>query len=465
MTEVPPAGSSDPRAKDPYERLIGLPLGTHVEIRSPGGTHWRGWLLPPDALSSPRTVRLKLASGYNLGVLVDPSAEVTVIPGPPWGEPSHPHPDTPGEPLSPAPTIELAANTVAILTTGGTIASRVDYTSGGVHPVHGLENIAQLYPGIKEGGPLVVRPVAEILSEDMSPAVWETLARDVEWAFSSGVRGVVVSHGTDTLAYTASALSFVLRDLPGPVVLVGAQRSIDRPSSDGVENMVAAVRAAREADLAEVVVAMHAGPSDGTIAIHRGTRVRKMHSTRRDAFRTLNGDPIGHVDPSGVRLERDHTKRAPRTLRIAGGFRERAALVWFRPGLTPEQAEQEIGQAEGVVLAGTGLGHVARSHLEWVRRASERGVVIAMTTQCLEGEVDPFVYSRGRELLQAGVAFLGDCSPETAYVKMLWALHGSPGPVEVRRRLLQSLAGEFGDRRSLPEPLPVAPSAGGSGSA
>lgn len=437
---------------DPFEQLRALPLGTHVHLRTPAGASWRGWLLPPDALSSPRTVKLKLASGYNLGIRVEPGTQVEVLPGPPWGEEPHHARARNDERPSGVPQDRAAPGTVAILTTGGTIASRIDYTTGGVHPVHGLESISSLYPGIADGGPLEVHEVAEILSEDMSPSVWEKLAHAIVAEFARGVRGVVVAHGTDTLGYTGAALSFVLRDLPGPVVLVGAQRSIDRPSSDGVENMVLAVRAAREADLAEVVAALHATSSDGELALHRGARVRKMHSTRRDAFRTLNGRPLGSVDASGVRLPRPHVARGERTAHLEGGFRETATLLWSRPGLKPEVAEAEVGGAEGVVLAGTGLGHVAHVHLPWIRRATERGVVLAMTTQCFEGEVDPFVYSRGRELLQAGVVYLGDASPETAYVKMMWALSRSRDPVVVRRHLLQNVAGEFGERRELLDP-------------
>jgi glutamyl-tRNA(Gln) amidotransferase subunit D len=447
---------------DPYARLRELPLGSHVAIRTKQGGRLEGWILPPDPLSSPRTVRLKVASGYNVGLEIAEDTQVEVLPGPTWGEERKPVEvgPTPSHGKRGGRPAKVPPGTVSVLTTGGTIASRIDYTTGGVHPIREPDDPEALYPGITSGGPLEVKGVLEILSEDMTPHDWELLAHEVVSEFHRGAAGVVVAQGTDTLAYSAAGLAYLLRDLPGPVVLVGAQRSIDRPSSDGVANLRGAVRVAREADLGEVVVVMHAGPSDDVLAVHRGTRVRKMHSTRRDAFRTLNGPTLGRLGAEGVRLGPTARRRAVGPARVEGRFSETASLLWFRPGLSPERAESEVGAARGLVLAGTGMGHVASSHLPWIQRATGRGVVVGMTTQCLEGEVDPFVYSRGRELLQAGVSFLGDISPECAYVKLMWALGASEDPTVVRRVLLDDVAGEFGDRRELERPEEPPPGQG-----
>lgn len=447
MTGPSKPGDPEHAAPSAFERLRQLPLGTHVALETPDHRRMEGWLLPPEALSSPGVIKLKLASGYNVGVRIEPDTSFQVIPGPPFGEPTLEE-RSEGAAREDRPP-KAAPGTVAILTTGGTIASRIDYVTGGVHPVRDPKNLESLYPGIGAGGPLEVRAVAEILSEDMTPEVWTRLAKEVVEEFQRGVRGIVVAMGTDTLAYTSAALAFQLRDLPGPVVVVGAQRSIDRPSSDGVENIIGAVRVAREADLGEVVVVMHAGPSDAELAIHRGTRVRKMHSTRRDAFRTLNGRPLGRLDAHGIRWEGPHRPRQAGPARAELGFGDAAILVWVHPGLSPSMAESCSGVARGVLLAGTGMGHVSTAHLPWIRRASERGVVVAMATQCLEGEVDPFVYSRGRELLQAGVAYLGDMSPETGYVKLLWALGRSSEGSVVREHLLREVAGEFARSRAM----------------
>jgi glutamyl-tRNA(Gln) amidotransferase subunit D len=248
-------------------------------------------------------------------------------------------------------------------------------------------------------------------------------------------------------------LSFLLADLPGPVVLVGAQRSPDRPSSDGPSNLAAAVRVAREGEFGEVVVVMHANLSDDAFSIHRGTQVRKMHASRRDAFESRNDPPLGRLDGSGLHFERTTRPRSTGPARLDGPLDRRGALLTFYPGLTPARAAAFVTGLRGIVLAGTGLGHVSTEHLPWIREATGKGVIVAMTTQCLEGNVDPFVYATGRELAGSGVTYLGDLLPETAYAKLLWALgHGST-PAEVRALLEADVAGEF-EWRHRPEVAP-----------
>ncbi|MFI5413971.1 MAG: Glu-tRNA(Gln) amidotransferase subunit GatD, partial [Candidatus Lutacidiplasmatales archaeon] len=335
---------------------------------------------------------------------------------------------------------------VALLTTGGTIASRVDYETGGVRPVKEEREILDFFPELESSGRVRIVPVFDRLSEDLVPDDWRVLAEKVVATFASGARGVVVAHGTDTLGFTAAALSFLLVDLPGPVVLVGAQRSPDRPSSDGSSNLRAAVEVAHDSRIGEVVVVMHGGPSDDRFAIHRGTWVRKMHSSRRDAFRSRNGAPLGVVEGGKVLLHLPVRPPSKGPARMDGPIDTHAALLWFYPGLAPERASRFVEGCRGVVLAGTGLGHVGADHLPWIRAATERGVVVAMTTQCLEGNVEPYVYSTGRELLRAGVLYLGDLLPETAYAKMLWALGHAPDAAGVGRLLTQDRAGEYHDR-------------------
>lgn len=438
---------SEASPSDPWEVLRSLPRGREVEIRDPDGRLWRGTLVPAHELSGERVVQIKLGSGYNVGVRVGPGTTVSVLPesaatngngGPPSAPATH---EGAGGP----------AGWVALLTTGGTIASRVDYRTGGVRPVKDEAEILAFYPDLGRDGPVRILPVFDRLSEEIAPADWETLARHVVDAFGRGARGAVVAHGTDTLAYTAAALSFLLEDLPGPVVLVGAQRSPDRPSSDGPSNLAAAVRLARHPDLAEVVVLMHAGLSDDRFAIHRATRVRKMHSSRRDAFQTRNGPPIGLLQDGTLTFSAPVRPRSPGPARLSGRLDPAAGILWAYPGFTPERAETFARGLRGVVLAGTGLGHLSSAHLPWIRRAVSAGTVVGMTTQCLEGSADPYVYATGRELLRAGVLYLGDMLPEVAYVKMLWALGQTTDPAEVRRLLAEDRRGEL-EPRHPPEP-------------
>ncbi len=431
---------------DPFALLRSLPMGENVEIEEPGGRLWRGTLVPAHEFSGERIVQLKLDSGYNVGIRIAPGYRVRRLEGDPVRRPprrreAEPRggPDTPSTP-GPAPWIDL-------LTTGGTIASRVDYQTGGVRPVQDEHEILEFYPGLAEKGPVRVVPVLDRLSEEIVPADWERIAVQVARSFEEGARGIVVAHGTDTLGYSSAALSFLLRELRGPVVLVGAQRSPDRPSSDGASNLAAAVRLARESDLGEVVVVMHEGLSDDRFAVHRGTRVRKMHASRRDGFRSRNGPPIGHVDAEGIHLDRPYRARDAGPTRVDGRLDPRAVIVWFYPGLAPERARALAAGARGVILSGTGLGHVSSAHFPWIRAVVAEGVYVGMTTQCLEGEVDPYVYSTGRELLRSGVAYLGDLLPEVAYAKLLWALGTSERVEEVALRMRTDRAGEYAERR------------------
>ncbi|MGI0070792.1 MAG: Glu-tRNA(Gln) amidotransferase subunit GatD [Thermoplasmata archaeon] len=423
---------------DPWETLRDLPMGQRVELTDGTGQRWTGTIVPRHESSGERVVQMKLDSGYNVGIRVSPGYRFRIL--------DAAKSDLSSKRADRAPTAARHASEVpwvALLTTGGTIASRVDYETGGVRPVQEEREILEFYPELEAEGRVRIVPVFDRLSEDLVPEDWVHLAEKVVAAFQAGARGVVIAHGTDTLAFTAAALSFLLVDLPAPVVLVGAQRSPDRPSSDGPGNLAAAVRVAREGRFGEVVVVMHAGLSDGRYAIHRGTWVRKMHSSRRDAFQSRNGPPLGHVDDAGVHLALPPRPSAAGPPRVDGPLAANGGLLWFYPGLAPERAEAFARGLGGVVLAGTGLGHVGAAHLDWIRHAVADGRVVAMTTQCLEGNVDPFVYATGRELQRVGVLYLGDLLPEAAFVKLLWALGHARDAKAVEALLLSDVAGEF----------------------
>ncbi len=427
---------------DPWDAVRALPMGQTIEIVDGAGHRWHGTVVRRHELSGDRILPLKLANGYNVGVRIDPGTTYRLSPR----APSDDLPAPPSVPRSERAG-RTAANAVALLTTGGTIASRIDYETGGVAPVSSEEEILSFYPDLATEGPVRVVRVLDRLSENIVPEDWVVLAEAIRSTFGTPLHGIVVAHGTDTMGFTAAALSFLFPRLPGPVVLVGAQRSPDRPSSDGRSNLAAAVRLARTGAFGEVVVLMHAGPSDDRFAIHRGTRVRKMHSTRRDAFLSPNTGPLGTIDGETVRWNETPRSPTPGPVTIDGPIDPAGALLWFYPGLSPRAAEEFVRDRRGVILAGTGLGHVGELHLDWIERAVRRGCVVAMTTQCLGGEVDPFVYATGRELVRRGVVFLGDMLPETAYAKLLWALGHDADPAAVARRLVTPVAGEMGDRR------------------
>jgi len=411
-------------------------MGQRIELVDGAGRRWSGSVIPPHELSGERILTLKLESGYNVGVRIDAGTRFEPVGSPPPERTPASPPPTHGRPPS-------GSDWIALLTTGGTIASRVDYETGGVRPVRGEREILDFYPQLERSGPVRIVPVFDRMSEDLVPDDWLTLAEKTVEAFAAGARGVVVAHGTDTLGFTAAGLSFLLDGLPGAVALVGAQRSPDRPSSDGPTNLAAAVAVARDRRIGEVVVVMHAGVSDLRFAVHRGTWVRKMHSSRRDAFESRNGPLLGHVEGDEVHLTGPIRPPSVGPPRVDGPIDPRAGLLWSYPGLTAERAASFAEGLRGIVLAGTGLGHVGGHLVPWIRSATERGVVVTMTTQCLAGSADPYVYSTGRALLRAGVLYLGDLLPETAYAKLLWALGHESTPEGVRRRLLVDRAGEF----------------------
>ena len=341
--------------------------------------------------------------------------------------------------------------TVSLISTGGTIASTVDYRTGAVTAQFTAEDVLRAVPELAGRANYRGRVVANILSENMDPSIWQRLARAVHEEIEAGADGVVVMHGTDTMQYSASVLSFML-DTPVPIVFTGSQRSADRPSSDNVMNAVSAVEAAK-ADCAEVLVCMHAEASDTDCALHRGTRVRKNHTSRRDAFETVGNKPLGTVDyeaaaeegddggvaTDAIEFRREYTERGAVDLALHDDLDSSVELVKFTPGMDPA-AWDYLDDKAGVIIEGTGLGHVHTDLIPRIEELVENGAVVAMTSQCLEGRVCDRVYDTGRDLLDAGVIEAGDTLPGTAKIKLMWALANLESP---REGMTRSLAGEI----------------------
>jgi len=418
-------------------KKAGAAPGDLLEVRHAGNLY-TGVLMPHHAFSGPEILTLKLASGYNLGLRIDAKTQVRVL--------EHHSPQKASEEGLPH---DPAKPAVAVLGTGGTIASYVEYRTGAVHPAISAADLVRSVPQLSELCNVCARVLYSILSENMRVAHWQNLARAIAEEFQAGAAGVIVPHGTDTMGYTAAALSFMLKSLPGPVVLVGAQRSSDRPSSDASLNLIAAARVCVEADLGEVVVAMHAGPSDTYVQLHRGTKVRKMHASRRDAFQSINEAPVGEVLDGEVKLRPEHRPRSAGPIELHERMEEQVALLYFYPGFAPEHLELVAQHTKGIVIAGTGLGHISEELLAAARKVTHRGLPVVVTTQCLNGAVNLHVYETGREMLAAGIIPGGDMLPETAYVKLMWALGQTSDPAKVRALMLDNLAGEYSQRREL----------------
>jgi glutamyl-tRNA(Gln) amidotransferase subunit D len=419
-------------------RQAGAELGDEVEVHAADGRAWKGLVMEHHAFSADTVLTLKLSSGYNVGVAVDGGTRLALV---------RKVPARSRAPKSPAQNAALPQ--VSILATGGTIASYVDYRTGAVHPVTSPEELASAVPELTQIASLRTRIVFSMFSEDLQPEHWQRIAREIKAEFDAGAHGVVVTHGTDTMQFTAAALSFFLHDLPGPVVLVGAQRSSDRPSSDASMNLHAAVAVAARAGLGEVVVVMHGETDDGLCHVHRGTRVRKMHTSRRDAFQSVNALPLGHVAFEAgapvVRMTEPHRQAGKGPVRVDDAMNERVAMIQSYPGLWPDHIESVV--LDGVVLVGTGLGHVAKRTFPAMEKLQREGKYVFMASQCLHGRVNMNVYSTGRDLLRLGVIPCEDMLPEVAYVKAMWALAHAKTRDEVVRLFTTPLAGEM-DARS-----------------
>jgi len=336
---------------------------------------------------------------------------------------------------------------VGLIITGGTIASKLDVKTGGVAPLTEAGEFARFYPELFEM--VNVKKIEipfMIASESMTSENWIKIAEIAEKMLNDkDIEGVIITHGTDFLHYTSAALSFFLRNLNKPVVLTYSQRSIDRGSSDANLNLQCAARMAIS-DCAEVMLVGHATTNDDFCYALPGTKVRKMHSSRRDAFKPVNSNPIAKVWPDKVEFLREYIPRREGKVVLDTEFSDKVALVKFYPGQDPEILDYCALKYKGVVIEAAGLGHVNESWFGKIKKHVREGLVICIATQTIFGRVDPFVYSSGRALKDAGVIFLEDMLPETAMVKLGWVLghYGWKGKVE--EKMLENVAGELNQR-------------------
>lgn len=423
-------------------KRVGAEVGDLIRITK-NSEVYEGILIPRSEYGDDKHIVIKLRSGYNIGVRITPNTKIEKI-----GVGAKPTFAAP-----PLPPQNPQLPKVVIISTGGTIASRVDYRTGAVRPALSASDLYSVVPELADIARIDAQILFSLYSENITPAHWTEMAKAVTAQIANDVDGVVIAHGTDTMGYSAAALSFALQNLPIPVVFVGSQRSADRPSSDAATNLTGAVLAAAKAPFAEVVVAMHETVSDTSIAVHRGTRVRKCHTSRRDAFKSINTVPLARIENNNVvMLTEDYQRRDPsRKLILKPNFSEKVALIKFYPGMNPAVMDWYVENGyKAIVLEGTGLGHVASSLFQPIKRAVDKGVLVAMASQCLWGRVNMNVYDTGRDLLALGVISLEDMLPETATVKLMW-IFGQTSNVEEAKKLLKTnIAGEI-SQRTLPE--------------
>jgi len=205
-----------------------------------------------------------------------------------------------------------------------------------------------------------------------------------------------------------------------------------------------------QSDAAEVLILMHQTSSDTVAAVHRGTRVRKMHTSRRDAFESVNEAPVASVDfEGGIEFNSSYRKKSSSKVAFKPGMEEEVALVHFYPGMSPTAFENLMRSQKGIVIAGSGLGHVSADMVKVLKRTVDQGIPVVVTSQCLYGAVNLNVYYTGRDMLTAGVIPGGDMLPETALIKLMWGLANTNGEEELRKLMVTNLRGELSERREI----------------
>jgi glutamyl-tRNA(Gln) amidotransferase subunit D len=404
----------------------------------------KGIILPRSEFEEEsRHVTLKLTNGYNAGIELTDSAKITVY-SQEIGEYKLPEKEVP---------IVEKLPTVALLGTGGTIAARLDYHTGAVFPAFSPGELFTAIPELAEICNLKPEVVYEVLSEDLNPTYWLELATLVYNKIKDeNVDGVVIGHGTDTICFTGTALSFLLQELSVPIILVGSQRSSDRPSSDSAVNLINAVTTAAQGNLAEVLILMMGSTDHEYGFLHRPGLTRKMHSSRRDAFKTIGTIPFGRVQDGNISIFQENYRKRDKEREIKPFLKidPDVALIYHYPGIQPELIDTLIDHKyHGIVLAGTGLGHISKNLLEPIQRAIEEKIAVVMTVQTLWGFTGMEVYQRGREELAIGIIPGHNMLPETAYVKLCWALGQTRNSDELEDLMRTNIAGELLERETI----------------
>jgi len=415
-----------------------ITIGDLIRVTRRGKT-WKGLLMPKTDMGDPSCLVIKLDSGYNIGIKVD-SIEKIRSGDKRMGKVSPKLLKLSFDPKKPV---------VSLVSTGGTIASRIDYRTGGVYAADDPKEFLHSVPELGKVINLkhITKPVNR-MGEDMSHKDWITIAKAVHSELKRSV-GVIVTHGTDTLHYLSAALSFFLQDLKKPVVLVGSQKSSDRGSSDVGMNLLCAAHVAT-GPIAEVGVCMHATMNDDACLFIRGTKVRKMHTIRRDAFRPINDLPLARVYPSGKieQISSVARKRASGETTLDARFESKIALLKTHPSADPEVIDYYLGKGyKGFVIEGTGLGHVPtfaeKSWIPHIKKTVKDGIPVVVTPQTIYGRVDANVYTNLRILFHDAQAIPGDdLTSETAFVKLGWILAHTQDLDEVRKRMHTNYVGE-----------------------
>ncbi len=400
---------------------------------------FKGTILPRSVNDDDEHIVMKVITGYNIGIDINTIIDMKEVgyKKANYAIPEKEFPYTEGLPA------------VKLFGTGGTIASRLDYRTGAVIPAFSPGELYGAVPELADICNLETEKIFAVFSENMGPAQYIALAKAIGREIEKGVDGIVIGHGTDTLHHTGAALTFMCQNLPVPVVLVGSQRSSDRPSSDAALNLMHAMKTAGDSDIAEVQVCMFGPTSDEYGLLHKGTRVRKMHSSYRSTFRTIGDTPLAMVTRKEITpIKKNYNKRrSDNNVTIKPFFSDKVTMVYYYTGMKPDVIDALVDAGyKGIVFVGTGLGHVNKDIYPAIRRAQEAGVHMYMTLQTIWGYVQMYVYDTGRDMMAMGIIPAGNMLPEVAYIKLGWALGQSDDPEVVKDLMLTPINDEITER-------------------
>lgn len=394
-----------------------------------------GIIMPRYEHSDDKHLVLKLKSGYNIGLEIEKIEKIEKIHSPEKNIEKK-------ERFEKNPTLPK----ILLLSTGGTIASKVDYRTGAVTPVLTAEELNSSVPELAK----IANVDAEVLfseySENIMPEHWLKIAEKLKEYSNSNYSGIIIAHGTDTMHYTSSFLSFALAGFPIPIALVGSQRSSDRASSDAALNLVGAIKFLLGCKTNGVYIVMHQDENDETVACHVGTRVRKNHTSKRGAFQTIGDNPAFIIVNDQIQRNMKDEFFKVKEFQPRINLNTKVALVKYHPGYDPSLLGKIIEMNySGIIFEGTGLGHIGKTMYDNVRKANEKGIFLGMTSQCIDGRVRMTVYESGRDLLNLGIIPLENMIPEVALVKAMWALGNSKTLEDVKQIMLQNIASEISD--------------------
>ena len=408
-------------------------VGDSVKILS--DLTYSGIVMPRYEHSDDKHIVLKLNSGYNVGLEIEKIEKVEKN-------------ETTQKIIENNEKIEHSQGLpkILLLSTGGTIASKIDYRTGAVTPVLTAEELNSSVPELAKIANIDAQVLFSEYSENIMPEHWLDIAKKVNEFEKSDYSGIIIAHGTDTMHYTSSFLSFALAGFPIPIVLVGSQRSSDRASSDAALNLIGATKFITESNLKGIYIVMHQDENDDTIACHLGTRVRKNHTSKRGAFQTIGDDPAFIITQNKIQknFSEDYFKINEYKPKI--NLDTKVALVKYHPGYDPNLLNQIIEMGfKGIIFEGTGLGHIGKTMYESVKKANEKGIFLGMTSQCIDGRVRMTVYESGRDLLDLGIIPLENMIPEVALVKAMWVIGNYQNSEEIRKIMLQNISSELSD--------------------